>query len=86
MNREQRFVNLVQMVLTVRMSRGHWFKAHLPATVSEADLVACLDDAYFFANKNSETIQTMELDKLAISYVNNWLNNSPGFRGNSLGG
>jgi hypothetical protein len=79
MDREQRFINLVQTLLLVREQRGYWPHPTASRRLSEGEILECLDDAYFFAGKSPEMMQ-LELDKLAISYVNNWLNNSPGWK------
>ena len=80
MEREERFINLVQTVLLLR-SQAAW-RTDAGWLLKESEIIHCLDDAYYFARVESELIMTLELDKLAISYVNSWFNKSPGFRKN----
>lgn len=80
MEREERFINLVQTILLLR-SEERWIN-ETGWIVKESEMIRCLDDSYYFARKESASIMTLELNTLAISYVNNWFNKSPGFRKN----
>jgi hypothetical protein len=76
MEREERFVNLVQLVLTYFMIHGGPdFKNQKPPDLF--DYIHCLDDAYFYARNHTSKIMTMGLASHAQYFVGQWMRGDP---------
>ena len=64
MEREKRFIMMVQMILN-------------GADIGINDALNCLDDACFYANTHASDIMTKSCPDLAQNFVNEWYRKNP---------
>jgi hypothetical protein len=77
MEREERFVTLVQTTLLYFAIHGRIIHGGAREIPELYDVTHCLDDAYFYARNQSKEIMTKNLASLAQYFVARWFRGDP---------